>query len=293
MDTVRAVVPVLEQLSFDGPSPNRPNCPVPQPNRWRASARSCGCGFGSAPGWLRRWARVRASRSPRSLRAGQTGRSAGHRTFRRTGTSSPDWPSAGCGHRPGRGGEAAPARHRDRRRFRGADRSRGRRHPGRRGGPGPAPAGPGHRRPTGCRTGRSQTDQRRVDLRGRPHHGGATSRSGRADRRARAPAAGPRRPRCADGHRQAQKVRYVDADPLCDAAVCHRRGGHPTATARRLLLDPAMSVRSALSAWGFRASAMFVRVAVPRTGTVRRRTPRRRTARRVGLHGGRSRRTPR
>ena len=54
---------------------------------------------------------------------------------------------------------------------------------------------------------------------------GAAAAGGRPDRRARASAADQGRPRCAHGDRQAQALRHEHADPVTDPAVRHRRPG--------------------------------------------------------------------
>ena len=60
----------------------------------------------------------------------------------------------------------------------------------------------------------------------RPDDAGAAAAGGGPDRRARPSAAAQGRPRRAHGDRQAEAIRHEHADPLVDAAVRHRRRRH-------------------------------------------------------------------
>ena len=68
LDTVRAMVPVLEQLSFDEAFGEPAELAGARPRRSSSSARTCGAECATRPGWWPRSAPDRASRSPRSRR---------------------------------------------------------------------------------------------------------------------------------------------------------------------------------------------------------------------------------
>ena len=115
-----------------------------------------------------------------AFRVGQTRWHPGDPACRREAAARRACGAQAVGDRAGRRGEAASAGHRDDRAAGRAERSRGGQHPGCDDRAGAAPAGPRDRRPPGGRTRRSQADQRRIHLRGRPDHARGVARGDRA-----------------------------------------------------------------------------------------------------------------
>ena len=225
LDTVRTVVPVLEQLSFDEA--------FGEPAELAGADRRGRRGFCAGParqgprrdraGRLGRRRIGQADRQDR-LRAGQARRHPGGAPRRGTRAARRAAGAPAVGDRPGRRGEAAPARHRHRRRVRRADRRRGRRHPR------AATVGPAlHRlargiddRPVAENAPAKQISAESTfpeDLTTLDQLRDATGPIG--EHAHAAPR--ERRPRRPHRHRQAEEVRHEHADPLGDAAVRHDR----------------------------------------------------------------------
>ena len=180
LDTVRAAVPILEQLSFDEAF-GEPVELEGATRRGRGSllrGAACRDPRGDRACRIRR-RRVRQADRQDRFGSGQTRRHPGGAPRRGTRAAGRSVRSAAVGDRPGRRGEAAPARHRHHRRPCRAVGRRGGQHPRRHHRARAASAGTGYRRPPRHRERARQTDQRRIDLPRRPHRARSVAGGGR------------------------------------------------------------------------------------------------------------------
>ena len=225
-DTVRSVVPVLEQLSFDEAFGEPPELAGASADGRRGVLRGLAApGCATRPAWSPRSARIGQADRQDRLRPGQTRRHPGGPPRRGTACCWTGCRCAGCGasaRSPRRSCTASASRPSAACR---ADRRRSRQHPRARpsgprctGSPAASTTGPSPRTRPG------QADQRRIHLRRRPDHPRPAARGGRArSASTRTSACCEGRPRRAHRHGEAEEVRHEHADPLGDAALRHHR----------------------------------------------------------------------